>query len=132
MPIDHVGLNVPDVEQAKLYYDEFMPLVGFMPQFGTGYVATDWYGAQLFLYPATEEGLHSRLRTGLSHVSFYVHTRAEVDRVHEWVVRRGDEVLHEPKPFPEYGENCYATHFLDPHGFHLEVTTHEAPSGSES
>ena len=126
MPIDHFGLNVPDVDRAKEYYDEFMPLVGYMPYFGTGYVPTDWSGAQIFLYPATEGGEHSRLRAGLSHIAFYVHTRAEVHRVHDWVVARGDEVLHEPKPWPEYGENCYATYFLDPHGFMLEVTTHAA------
>jgi hypothetical protein len=30
MPIDHVGLGVPDVDAAKAYYDEFMPLVGFV------------------------------------------------------------------------------------------------------
>jgi len=125
MPIEHFGLNVPDVEAAKAYYDELAPLVGYMPYFGTGYVPTDWNGAQLFLYPATEEGDHSRLRAGLSHIAFLVPSRADVDRIHEWVVARGDEVLHAPKPFPEYGENTYATHWLDPHGFHLEATTFE-------
>lgn len=128
MPIDRFGLNVPDVEQAKAYYDEFMPLVGYMPYFGTGYVPTDWKGAQLFLYPTTEDGPHSRLRTGLGHICFYVHTREEVDRVHEWAAARGHEILHPPRPFPEYGEHCYATHFLDPHGFHLGVTC-QAPPG---
>lgn len=41
MPIEHFGLGVPDVEAAKKFYDEFMPLVGYMPAFGTGYVPTD-------------------------------------------------------------------------------------------
>jgi hypothetical protein len=35
MPIDHVGLGVPDVEGAKVYYDEFMPLVGFVREWET-------------------------------------------------------------------------------------------------
>ncbi len=128
MPIEHLGVNVPDVAEAKRYYDEFMPLVGYMPQFGTGYVPNDWNGAQLFLYPALEGGAHSRLASGLSHISFLVDTRDRVHRVHEWVVARGDEVLHAPRAFPEYGETFYATYFLDPHGFNLEVVSFEAPT----
>jgi catechol 2,3-dioxygenase-like lactoylglutathione lyase family enzyme len=128
MPVEHFGLNVPDVEQAKAYYDEFMPMVGYMPYFGTGYVPEDWNGVQLFLYPALEDGVHSRLKTGLSHIAFMVDTRDEVHTIHDWAVARGHEILHAPRAFPEYGETCYATHFLDPHGFHLEVTCFAAPA----
>jgi hypothetical protein len=59
-------------------------------------------------------------------MAFLVPTRADVHRVHEWVSNRGDEVLHAPRPFPEYGQHCYATFFLDPHGFMLEVVCHKA------
>jgi catechol 2,3-dioxygenase-like lactoylglutathione lyase family enzyme len=123
--IEHFGLNVPDVDAAKAYFDEFLPMVGYVRQWEAGYRPTDWNGAQLFIYPATEEGEHSRLRTGLSHIAFHVDTRSQVHRVHEWVVARGDEVLHPPRLFPEYHERFYATFFLDPHGFHLEVVTFE-------
>jgi catechol 2,3-dioxygenase-like lactoylglutathione lyase family enzyme len=125
VPIEHLGLNVPDVEAARAYFDVFLPMVGYVREWEAGYRPTDWKGAQLFIYPALEEGEHSRLRTGLSHISFLVGTRAEVNRVYEWVVERGDEVLHSPRVFPEYGETFYATFFLDPHGFHLEVVTFE-------
>lgn len=126
MPIEHLGLNVPDVEVAKAYFDELLPMVGYVREWETGYRPIDWNGAQLFLYPAIEEGGHSRLRTGLSHISFLVETRNQVQRVHEWAVARGDEVLHAPRLFPEYGDRFYATFFLDPHGFHLEVVTFES------
>jgi len=126
VPIEHLGLNVPDVEVAKAYFDELLPMVGYVRESEAGYRPVDWNGAQLFLYPATEEGGHSRLRTGLSHLSFLVETRNQVQRVHEWVVARGDEVLHAPRLFPEYGDRFYATFFLDPHGFHLEVVTFES------
>ena len=121
MPIEHLGLGVPDVEAAKAYYDEFMPLVGYEPCFGNGYCPKDWQGAQLFLYPALEEGSYSRHRTGFQHLAFSVPTRADVRRVHDWVRARGDEVIHPPRAFPEYGPTCYATFFLDTHGFYLEV-----------
>ena len=129
MPIDHIGLNVPDVPAALEYYDELLGMLGYVRGWEVGYRPHDWYGAQLFLYPATEPGADSRLTMGLSHLAFYVHTRAEVVRVHDWAVGRGHEVLHAPRPFPEYGEHCFATHFVDVHGFHLEVSTHE-PSGA--
>jgi catechol 2,3-dioxygenase-like lactoylglutathione lyase family enzyme len=47
--IDHLGLGVPDVDAPKAFYDEFMPLVGFVRMRETRYRATDWYGAQIFL-----------------------------------------------------------------------------------
>ena len=125
MPIDHIGLGVPDVAAAKAYYDEFMPLVGFVRQWETGYRATDWYGAQIFLYPTLEDGDYSRHRIGLQHISFYVPTRADVHRAYEWATARGHEIVHEPRLFPEYNEHFYATFFLDVHGFMLEVVTYE-------
>ena len=127
MPIEHFGLGVPDVPVAKAYYDEFMPMVGYMPYFGTGYVPTNWQGAQLFLYPTVEEGPYSRHRTGLQHISFLVPTREDVQRVHDWAQARGHEILHAPRAFPEYGKNCFATYFLDLHGFMLEAVCHAPP-----
>ena len=41
MGIDHVGLGVPDIEVAKAYYDEFMPLVGFVRDWEVGYRPLD-------------------------------------------------------------------------------------------
>jgi catechol 2,3-dioxygenase-like lactoylglutathione lyase family enzyme len=125
VPLDHIGLGVPDVDAAKAYYDELLPLLGFVRQWEVGYRATDWYGAQLFLYPALEDGAYSRHRIGLQHLSFHVPTRAEVHRVHEWAAARGHEVVHEPKPFPEYHQHFYATFFLDLHGFMIEAVTYE-------
>src|SRR3954466_16270960 len=60
MRIDHVGLGVPDVEVAKAYYDGFMPLVGFVRAWEVGYRPIDWQGAQIFLYPALEDGGNQR------------------------------------------------------------------------
>ena len=128
MPIDHIGLNVPDVPAALAYYDELFAMVGYVREWETGYRPHDWYGAQLFLYPALDDRQHSRLATGFSHLAFYVHTRDEVRRVHDWAMAKGHEVLHEPRPFPEYGEHCFATHFIDVHELHIEVSTHVDPS----
>ena len=130
MGLDHIGLGVPDVEAAKAYYDELLPLVGFVREWEVGYRAADWYGAQLFLDPALEEGEYSRHRVGLQHLSFHVATRAHVHRVHEWAVARRHEIVHEPRLFPEYHARFYATFFVDLHGFLLEAVTYEDPEAA--
>jgi catechol 2,3-dioxygenase-like lactoylglutathione lyase family enzyme len=129
MPVEHFGIGVPDVDAARRFYDEFMPQVGYQPAFGTGYVPTDWQGAQIFLYPTLEDGTYSRHRTGLQHIAFLVSTRGQVNGVNEWAKAQGLEVVHEPRSYPEYGEHCYATFFLDPHGFMLEAVCHSPDHG---
>ena len=128
MPIDHFGLGVPDVEAAKAYYDELMPKLGFQSCFGNGYCPTDWNGSQLFLYEARDDHAFSRHGPGLQHIAFSVASRADVDAIHNWVRGRGDEVLHAPRVFPQFGEDYYAVYFLDPHGFKLEVVCPSAES----
>ena len=123
MPIEHFGIGVPDVEAAKEYYNELMPMVGYQPCFGNGYCPNDWQGAQLFLYE-TEQDRYSRHQPGFHHIAFLVQSRNDVHRVHDWVTARGDHVLHAPRPFPQFGDHCYATYFLDPHGLKLEVVCH--------
>jgi catechol 2,3-dioxygenase-like lactoylglutathione lyase family enzyme len=127
VPLDHVGINVPDPASAKAYYDELMPLVGFEP-FVSGddwfsYLPVDGEGTQLFFYTSLEPGAYSRDRTGLQHLCFAVATRAEVRAAHGWAAARGDQVLHEPQTFPQYHPDHYATYWVDPHGFKLEVVS---------
>jgi catechol 2,3-dioxygenase-like lactoylglutathione lyase family enzyme len=127
--LGHLGLNVTDLVAAKAYYDELMPLVDFEPFV----VAPDQFayrpaggrpGTYLFFYPASEQVPFSRERPGLQHLAFMVPTRAVVDRVHEHVVSRGGEVLHEPQTFPQYPPPYYATFWLDPDGLMLEAVCH--------
>lgn len=58
---------------------------------------------------------------GFHHVSFVVESRNDVDAVHEAAVREGAEVLHAPRLWPQYHPEYYATFFLDPDGFRIEV-----------
>jgi catechol 2,3-dioxygenase-like lactoylglutathione lyase family enzyme len=58
---------------------------------------------------------------GLHHLSFVVENRDEVDGVHDRAAEAGAEVLHAPKLWPRYHPEYYATFFLDPDGFRLEV-----------
>jgi hypothetical protein len=73
--------------------------------------------------PTRCQGDRLRHSVGLQHISFYVPTRAEVHRIHEWARQREHHVIHEPRLFPEYHPRFYATFFLDMHGFMLEAVT---------
>ena len=60
---------------------------------------------------------------GLHHVAFAVESRAEVDAAHAAAVAAGAEVLHAPRLFSQYGPDFYATFFVDPDGFRIEVAS---------
>jgi catechol 2,3-dioxygenase-like lactoylglutathione lyase family enzyme len=128
--IDHIGIGVPDLAAAKLYYDDLMSILGLRQWFKTGpegsfnYGPDGAQGSQLFFYQARESDTYSRHRTGLNHIAFLVTTRAIVREAHDWALARNAKILREPAHFPEYGEHCYATYWLDPHGFKLEVVCH--------
>ena len=127
MPLDHIGINVPDTGPARAYFDALMPLVGFEPFFA----GDDWFsyapgagqGTQLFFYTAEHQGDHSRLQSGLQHLCFRVDYRREVDAAYAWARARGDEVLHEPRTFREYHPDHYAAFWLSPQGYRLEVVS---------
>ena len=129
--IDHIGLGVPDLAAAKRYYDGLMPILGLTAWFPTtaagefNYGPDGAVGSQIFFYQALEPEPYSRHRTGLQHLSFMVSSRLIVREAHDWAVDQGAEIVHEPREFPEYGDH-YATYFLDPYGFMLEVVCHDA------
>ncbi len=60
---------------------------------------------------------------GLHHLALRVATAGDVDEAHAAAVAAGAEVLHEPRLWPRYHPDYYATFFLDPDGFRLEVVS---------
>jgi catechol 2,3-dioxygenase-like lactoylglutathione lyase family enzyme len=106
-----------------------MAVLGLKPWFDTGpdgplnYGPDGATGTQLFLYQAAP-GDYSRSRTGLHHIGFLVESRAIVREAYEWARARGAVVLDEPQELPQYGPHCFATYWLDPHGFKLEAVCH--------
>lgn len=134
--IDHIGIGVPDLAAAKQYYDELMAVLGLRSWFETGpegplnYGPDGAPGSQIFFYRA-EPGTYSRNQPGLHHLAFLVASRQVVRDAHEWALGQGAVILDEPQEFPQYGEHCFATYWLDPQGFKLEAVCHtpeeEAP-----
>lgn len=127
--IDHIGIGVPDLAETKAYYDGLMSVLGLREWLETGpggplnYGPDGALGSQLFFYQ-TEPATYSRTHTGLHHLAFLVESRAVVRQAHEWARARNAVILDEPQEFPQYGPDCFATYWLDPHGFKLEAVCH--------
>lgn len=129
--IGHIGVNVPDLQAAKQYYDSVMPLLGFE----VFLAADDEFayrpahgkpGTYLFFYASAEPSRYSRHQTGLQHLAFMVPTRSAVTQVHDFVAAlgRGGDILHRPQVFPQYPQPYFATFWLDPWGLMLEAVCH--------
>ncbi len=58
---------------------------------------------------------------GLHHLALAVETAGDVDAAHAAAAAAGATILHAPRRWPQYHPEYYATFFLDPDGFRLEV-----------
>ena len=128
--LGHIGLNVPDLVAAEIYYNRLMPLVGYEPFLSAAdesafMPAAGKRGTYIFLYPSAESSIYSHDRTGLQHLAFMVPSRSQVHVVHEFATAAGNEVLHPPREFPQYPPPYFATFWLDPFGFMLEAVCHK-------
>ena len=128
--LDHLGLNVPDLEAARAYYDELMPFLGFEPFFATEeqfsyQPAAGKPGTRIFFYRAPLPDDYVRKHVGLQHLAFRARTRGQVDDAHGRALEIGSEVLFGPRMFPQYHEHYYASFWFDPHGFLLEIVCHK-------
>ena len=130
--LGHVDLVCADVERSLAFYAAVFGELGLQaphlvqgergesisylrfPQPGSG---------SLGLRQALEEQEFLLYAPGFHHVSFAVETEPEVDAAHAAAVAAGAEILHAPRRWPEYHERYYATFFLDPDGFRLEVAS---------
>jgi catechol 2,3-dioxygenase-like lactoylglutathione lyase family enzyme len=128
--LGHVDLVCSDVERSIAFYEQVLGPLGLgnaavfegergesihylrFPRPGSGSIG---------LRQAFEEQDFELYAPGLHHVAFAVESRADVDSAHAAAVAVGAEVLHAPREFPQYRPDYYATFFLDPDGFRIEV-----------
>ena len=75
----------------------------------------------LGLRQALEEQEFELYAPGLHHLAFAVESDEDVDGVHTRVLEANGKMLHPPRFWPEYHPEYYATFFLDPDGFRIEV-----------
>jgi catechol 2,3-dioxygenase-like lactoylglutathione lyase family enzyme len=122
--LDHVVLQVDDLNAIGDWYDQVVSLVGGTRTFDTpnliGY-ALPGQPTQLFFSRATDPGGRQ------AHVALRVDDEATVRRIHEFAAALGGEVLHEPRLWSEYGPDYYAVFIRDPAGNNLEFKCRASP-----
>jgi catechol 2,3-dioxygenase-like lactoylglutathione lyase family enzyme len=130
--LGHVDLVCSDLDRSLAFYaDVFRPLGLAEPFLVEGergeqihYLRFPAPGSgSLGLRQAQEDQAFLLYAPGLHHVAFAVESHEEVDAAHSAAVAAGAEILHAPRFWPEYHPAYYATFFLDPDGFRIEVAS---------
>ena len=126
--VDHVYVTVRDLDTSEQFYDRVMSVLGFRK------VARPLAGGDLHIHyfnrsfqytlrPARNAGDYDSYSPGLHHFCMRVRDRTAVDAAFRELGRRGIEAS-EPRLYPEYHEDYYATFFEDPDGIRLELVNH--------
>ena len=122
--IAHVMLTVSNFEACLPFYEELLVFLGLRPvikadgmlycvggRTAVGIMKADeQYRSERFVQP----------RVGLHHVCFRARERADVDAVHDLLVKRGAKIVHAPEDGP-WAPGYYSVLFEDPDGIRLEV-----------
>jgi len=127
--LDHLYIAVSDLAASEAFYDPVMRLLDFRK--GTGSIAGEshvhYYNRVMHytIRPARGEVPFDPYAVGLHHVCLRVPTREDVDAVARDLGTLGIEAT-EPRAFPEYDADYYATFFEDPDGIRLEIVAEVA------
>jgi len=124
--IDHVYIAVRDLRRSEEFYDRVMPVLGYRKVGSTigGDPHVHYYNRQFgfSLRPARPNTApHDSYAPGLHHFCFRVLDEDAVARAAAELRAVGVEVT-EPRLYPEYSPDYYATFFADPDGVRLEIT----------
>ncbi len=123
--IDHIGVQVADVEASLAFYLRIFAPIGMREMmrfpdgdaFVVGLSGPDGI-PDFWLSQAT--GAEARVL----HLAFRATDRHAVDAVHDAAVTTGAEVLHAPREWPEYHPGYYGVFLRDLDGHNVEAVYH--------
>jgi catechol 2,3-dioxygenase-like lactoylglutathione lyase family enzyme len=115
-------LGIEDSAQFRGERGELIHYLRF-PQDGSGSIG---------LRQALKEQPFELYAPGFHHLAIAVERTADVELAYESALAAGAEILHPPRHWPVYHPDYYATFFLDPDDFRLEVAaSRDARIGSQ-
>jgi catechol 2,3-dioxygenase-like lactoylglutathione lyase family enzyme len=118
--IDHLGINVSDLERSKDFYARALEPLGYS-------LFREWENGAGFGGESPDFWIHQRGRPAAGvHVCFRCSDRAAVDAFHEAALAAGGRDNGPPGLRPQYHERYYAAFVLDPDGNNVEAVCHEA------
>ena len=125
-PMHHIDLTVKNPAASFPLYHAFFGFLGYRHSrefewrldVPTGHTSVS-------LVPVAGSGAgqtHDRYSPGLHHIAWRAESRADVDALHELLIKIGATVLDIPAEYPQYnrGNGYYAVFFADPDGLKLE------------
>jgi catechol 2,3-dioxygenase-like lactoylglutathione lyase family enzyme len=118
--IDHVTLNVVDVEAAKAFYEASLKPVGYE-------LAMDFVGGAGFAAEGKPDFFLAERGEASSpvHVAFQAADRKSVDAFHEAALAAGGTDNGPPGIRRVYHEYYYGAYVIDPEGNNIEAVTHD-------
>lgn len=125
--IDHIYITVSNMERSEKFYDIAMRALAFRKSSFTisGDRHVQYYNRHFgyILRPAKTATAHDCYAPGLHHLCFRVESEADVVSVATALRAVGVEVT-EPRCYPQYATDYFATFFTDPDGIRLEITNY--------
>ncbi|ALS77576.1 VOC family protein [Planococcus kocurii] len=123
--LHHVELNVSNLTEARSFYSELLPLLGYVLfqewEQGFSYKSGPTY---LVFVQTQEEFLQTsfhRKKTGLNHLAFHAISCAQVDEMTEKMRQLGVRILYEDLHPYAGGPNCYAVFLEGPDRLKIEI-----------
>jgi catechol 2,3-dioxygenase-like lactoylglutathione lyase family enzyme len=118
--IEHVAVNVTDLERAKELYSQMLGLFGYR-------VVYEEPGALAYFADANglDFGIGRRDPVGGAHVAFACDDRETVDRFYETALAAGATDNGPPGIRAKYDADYYAAFVHDPDGNNIEAVCHK-------
>jgi catechol 2,3-dioxygenase-like lactoylglutathione lyase family enzyme len=122
--LDHIYLTVSNMKRSEHFYDRVMQLLGFRK--GDKAIAGDPHAhyfnrfLQVTIRPARSSSSHDAYAPGLHHICLQLASPADVDAA-AVALQELDIRATDPRRYPEYNPDYYATFFEDPDGIRLEL-----------
>lgn len=129
--LDHLGISVLDVDRARAQFHPVLTALGYSvgveAEHGISWDNGDETEFIIFQIRDDAEAVpHRHGETGWQHLAFAVGSRDEVDRMHAIAMDAGWTAVREPKVYPRFNENYYASFVEDDSGIRLEFV-HNPP-----
>src|SRR6185503_6149435 len=110
---DHIDLRVRSLAEARGFYSQFLPAIGF-PEIcetplGIGYDASREHPKPEFI-GMIEDPDH---RPNATRIAFWAESKEEIDRLARIIVAAGAKKVEGPMFCPEYSPTYYAIFFND-------------------
>jgi catechol 2,3-dioxygenase-like lactoylglutathione lyase family enzyme len=116
--IDHVGIDVSDIDSAKVFYEQALAPLGYTKL--REFPEAVGFGEQ----GKPDFWIARRGHPGTSHVAILSPDRASVDAFHEAALAAGGRDNGAPGLRPQYHETYYGAYVLDPEGNNVEAVCH--------